>query len=122
MTHAEICAAICDALEPNVRSLPVDEWKWHGCHVLIAGHPEKYRAVALDFYSDEAASARLLEAMPLADLSKQEPSMEWRCDPWGGAGETPSAYDTDRKTAIVLAACAWLSIPATLDDNQREGG
>ncbi len=104
MTQAEICAAICDALEPNVHSLPVDEWKWHGCHVLIKGHPEKYRPVALDFYSDEAASARLLEAMPSVWL-KHWPQ-GWECQVIG----FDCSNDPDRKTAIVLAACAWLGI------------
>ena len=67
-----------------------------------------------DWTGSEDANAILLDEMPWADLSKQDPSREWRCDPLGGAegpdGDGFSIYDKDRKTAIALAWCKWKGI------------
>ncbi len=136
MTQAEICRAICDKLEPILPN-SVDEWQWHGCHVLIAGHSEKYRPVTLDFYSDEAASAKLF-----AWLASESALGEIRYGPeemqievyYLRPGEQPNeknyhngyhsgfAVDREHKNAVVKAAILYLSIPATIDDNQMEGG
>lgn len=67
--------------------------------------------------TDEAANARLLEAMPNPDLSRgygdmksSDASLDWRCDPFGDGELKYAQYHKDRKTAVVLAFCKFAGI------------
>lgn len=51
-----------------------------------------------DFYTDEAANAMVLDAMPWPDLHKNEDAGGWYCA--ANKYKTPSVYCADRKTAI----------------------
>lgn len=67
-----------------------------------------------DYFTDEAANARLLEAMPEPELwlesSPGEPK-RWGCVAnISGPPEQFYAEDESRKTAVVMAFCKWVGI------------
>jgi hypothetical protein len=67
---------------------------------------------SLDYFTDEAANARLLEAMPKPMLQKGLD--EWFCYAHKNgsvrAGDIPRGKHQDRKTAVVLAFCKFAGI------------
>ena len=75
----------------------------------IAFHigPEGYRDILSleprDFYTDEAACALVLEAMPMPVVYRCYPAGPWLCT-WNAMGKADDQYtDLDRKTAICEA-------------------
>ena len=70
-----------------------------------------------DYFTDEAASATLLEAMQEVYLVHSSKSNEWECaaNVWPTSFNTkPNQFDPDRRTAILMAYCAWKEIPYEL--------
>lgn len=69
----------------------------------------------LDYLHDEAANAKLLEAMPYGNvlrLTTEPPLWECRGSEWTG-----DFKHADRKTAVVLAFCKWAGIPVEEEMN-----
>ncbi len=119
MTRAEICVAIAEKLEPKPEdhvcgltgfsvalgdSCPV-------CMAVEQPSSELWRFVRgawfpLDFFTNESASAMLLESMPEPTLAKN--INQWECEARYRCG--PAAVSLDRKTAVVLAKCRELGI------------
>lgn len=133
MDKAALCREISERLEPlEVGALPDfrhdidsglwkmrgDSWHWDS----IAGfwwrqcHDSETHSV--DFFNDESASARLLEAMRYPLLVSDWPGCEgWRVDMGVEYSQGPLKGPThkDRKTAIALAAKRWLHIEGELE-------
>src|SRR5688572_21785285 len=63
----------------------------------------------VDFDTDEAANAMLLEAMPFPRLVKDENGV-WGCRPDYRYCDGLWPFHSDRKTAIVNAYCKWKGI------------
>ncbi len=121
MTKAEICRAIAEKLEPkpffDMPPYPEDG------ELLISNegfwtfiNTERETNHPVDFFTDESANARLLDAMPsplLDGLTLKDGKRIWTCI----ADQYQEPYDQDqfaskddRRTAIVLAACRWLGL------------
>ena len=69
----------------------------------------KYFHPAFDFYTDEAANAMVLEAMPAVELYRHPPDSDagiWRCRP--DCGLDDNTVHPDRKTAICEAFLKWI--------------
>lgn len=121
MDKARICRELAEKLEPvsqyviafpMVAVSPRGFWRGYG---VVTG----WKWGAVNFFTDEAACARLLEAMPKPQVWKDShrgfPGEKLRGHPesdWITAAEPhiPYCYHADRKTAIALAACKWLGI------------
>ena len=118
MTKQELCRAIAEKLEP---CLPDIDWT-------VFPRPEKMisgkgfwkyvayleQAQPIDFFTSEDASARLLEAMPKGLVGRDVDG--WKSSYAGFLCVDHEIFThPDRKTAIVLAAKAWLEIPGELD-------
>lgn len=118
MTRAQICEALSTALEVkpprsarDYTCSPLRFWYWNWAAIKPGWEPA-------DFFVNEDASARLLDAMPQVQLSQNEGV--WQCQ--FCYIHTPFKYShhevtTDRKIAVVLAACLWKVIQyGTLED------
>lgn len=69
-----------------------------------------------DPFTSEIDSARLRRAaMPACGLEFHPTRNQWRCVPHCQLASTPVIYHADDKTAIVLAAKAWLNIEGELE-------
>ncbi len=79
---------------------------------------EGHLPIPVDFFTDENASAMLLEAMRCPLLVSDWPGCKgWRVDigvEYSG-GPLKGPTHTDRKTAIALAAMRWLEIYGTIE-------
>lgn len=138
MDKAALCRRISEKLEPNptykdykpsermvgvdvhIHGMPSELGFWiHSNESVLStkggnsGHwmPEGW--VAVDFFNDESASARLLDAMPEPCLERYTGAGydQWGCLYHQAPDET---VHTDRKTCIALAAKAWLKIEGEL--------
>lgn len=117
MDKARICRELAEKLEtisqdviafPMIAVSPRGFWRGYG---VVTG----WKWGAVNFFTDEAACARLLEAMPAPLLAMNKPGdlmgvyiAKWLCQASGSP--IIEAFDDDRRTAIVLAACKWLGI------------
>ncbi len=134
MNRDEICRKIAEKLEAKPEGLPRLSFQtsplgFWASHFIRMSSPDFWSEDAecvyewrnLDFYSDEAASAKLLEAMPGVELLhihglSGDVTSVWRCRlPTGRFVSMP-----DRKTAIVLAAMQWLGIESIEEAQKRE--
>lgn len=120
MDKAALCRAISERLEsvsqdiiafPMVTVSPLGFWRGYGA---VTG----WKWGCVDFFNDESASARLLDAMPFGRLWKyKQPEGEalwWGCA-YDHAHIDNNSHSPDRKTATVLAACKWLGIEGELE-------
>jgi hypothetical protein len=133
MLKSEACRRIAEKLEPGVtrENYICDKAFWYTRRSF--GKDAKWELHSVDFFTDEEASANLLEAMPSPVVQHLMTgpmlnTLEWFCaatvsteeyDLCGcDHGDYPSghAHHPDRKTAIVLAACKWLGIEGELED------
>ena len=107
MTKSEACRAIAERLP----QLAVKFGGSLDCFECGERHGLKIP----DFFDCEDHSARLLEAMPKPVLKRA--FHKWHCRPDAGMDGFIEDWKEhkDRKTAIVLAACAWLGIEGELD-------
>lgn len=101
MTKAEVSRKIAEKLNW------IDEYSW-------TPNPPPYDRV-FDPFNDERSSARLLDAMPRPQMELLL-SGHWYFTPKVDAlqHEAIVIHHTDRKTAIALAAKAWLGIEGEL--------
>lgn len=116
MLKSAICRALSEALEPMPAPLayrdlrlvsPLGFWKWD----LDGGG-----WIAVNYFTSEDASARLLDAMPCPRVGRSNDSKLWFCRPLVSP-IIQTVEHADRKTAIVLAACKWLKIDVdTIED------
>lgn len=107
MTRDELHRAIAEALEPNPSQMNSDDVKWWGIFYRAGKNAPSF--YPLNFSTSDSAAARLLDAMPYITLSRR--NSEWWCY---GDGK-PIGVGKDRKTAVLLAAKAWLNIEGELE-------
>lgn len=82
-----------------------------GLWTLPAQADRKAQWRPLDYFTDESANARLLDAMPLPTLYRFMGNKNWVINPTGHAGHQHIDVEhADRKTAIVLAFCKFAGI------------
>jgi len=95
-----------DRLRARWYGSPKGEWTLHRFNNASPDLIESFYWTPKDYYTDEAANARLLEAMPSPVLALETlHAPQWGCWP-NGLHLTPERMrgsDPDRKTAIVLA-------------------
>jgi hypothetical protein len=89
---------------------------------LLRTRPFWHWAPSCDYFTDEAANARLLEAMPDALLhhtgafsSTYAVLNSWGCKHTHDGDPSTIFWDKDRKTAIVLAFCKFAGIEVAGD-------
>lgn len=131
MTKSEACRLIAEKLEPLVSLVhpnsyidpnhdredvclvysPMGMWRIHFDPI------NGYRWKSVDFFIDESANARLLDAMPSFSLHFNSNAEAWVCSPdlWNHGRHYQKVESNDRKNAIVLAACKWMGIEGKLE-------
>lgn len=76
-------------------------WTYRFISACAEDEDDSIEVIPLDYYHDEAANAKLLEAMPYANLEHSHDI--WGCCPYANGRAAFVCWEKDRKYAVVRA-------------------